>query len=448
MAVTLGYENIYRDPLGYPQWHAKGLPVNITPAGLSETVPEPDTPGPLHGWAMIWTLLGIFVGGMALNLTPCVYPLIPITISYFGGRSGTGRGQLIGHGVCFIGGLSFTNSVLGVVAALTGSLMGSLLQSPVVLTLVAAVLVVFATSLFGFWELRLPSGLTQAASKSYAGYFGSIFMGLTLGIVAAPCIGPFVIGLLTWVASMGNAYLGFLIFFTLSLGLGLPLFFLALFSGQIEKLPRSGEWMLWIRKLMGWILVGMAAYFIRPVLPHTIGIFLLAAVALASGLHLGWLERTEAGFRAFGWSKTAAGVAGLVMATFLIGTWLAEGPGVTWQPYSDQVLAEARKTGKPVIIDFYADWCAPCRELEEITFHDPEVVKQANQDFVMVKVDLTRKGNPMHEVLLRRFGVKGVPTVVLFDRQGNERRDLRLVDFLPPNQFLIRMAEAKKGVKP
>jgi len=317
-----------------------------------------------------------------------------------------------------------------------------------VLTLVAAVLVVFATSFFGFWELRLPSGLTQAASKSYAGYFGSIFMGLTLGIVAAPCIGPFVIGLLTWVASIGSAYFGFLIFFTLSLGLGLPLFFLALFSGQIEKLPRSGEWMLWIRKLMGWILVGMAAYFIRPVLPHTIGIFLLAAVALASGLHLGWLERTEAGFRAFGWFKTAAGVAGLVMATFLIGTWIAEGPGVTWQPYSDQVLAEARKTGKPVIIDFYADWCAPCRELEEITFHDPEVVKQANQDFVMVKVDLTRKGNPMHEVLLRRFGVKGVPTVVLFDRQGNERRDLRLVDFLPPNQFLIRMAEAKKGVKP
>jgi len=148
VAVTLGYENVYRDPLGYPQWHAKGLPVNITPAGLSETVPEPDTPGPLHGWAMIWTLLGIFAGGMALNLTPCVYPLIPITISYFGGRSGTGRGQLIGHGVCFIGGLSFTNSVLGVVAALTGSLMGSLLQSPVVLTLVAAVLVVFATSLF------------------------------------------------------------------------------------------------------------------------------------------------------------------------------------------------------------------------------------------------------------------------------------------------------------
>ena len=104
------------------------------------------------------------------------------------------------------------------------------------------------------------------ASKSYAGYFGSLFMGLTLGVVAAPCIGPFVLGLLTWVASMGSPWLGFIVFFTLSLGLGLPLFFLAMFSGKIEKLPRSGEWMLWIRKLMGWILVGMAAYFIRPLL--------------------------------------------------------------------------------------------------------------------------------------------------------------------------------------
>ncbi len=447
MAVTLGYENVFRDPLGYPQWHEKNLPVNISPAGLSATAQEIGTPGPLYGWAMIWTLLGIFAGGIALNLTPCVYPLIPITISYFGGRSGAGRGRLIGHGVCYIGGLSLTNSVLGVVAALTGSLMGSLLQNPVVLTLVAAVLVLFATSLFGFWELRLPSGLIQAASKSYAGYLGSIFMGLTLGIVAAPCIGPFVIGLLTWVAGMGNAYLGFLVFFTLSLGLGVPLFFLALFSGQIEKLPRSGEWMLWIQKLMGWVLVGMAAYFIRPVLPQTIGIFLLAAVALASGLHLGWLERTKAGFRAFEWFKTAAGVAGLVLATFIIGTWFAKGPGVALQSYSDQVLAEARKTGKPVIIDFYADWCAPCRELEEVTFHDSEVVKQAEQDFVMVKVDLTRKENPIHEELLRRFGVKGVPTVVFLDRQGNERRDLRVVDFLPSDQFLIRMAEAKKGVK-
>jgi thiol:disulfide interchange protein DsbD len=234
---------------------------------------------------MIWTLMGIFAAGMALNLTPCVYPLIPITISYFGGRSD--RRQLIGHGLCYICGLSITNSTLGVVAALTGGLMGAVLQNPLVLTFVAVLLIILATSLFGLWELRLPSDLMQAASRSHAGFVGTLFMGLTMGVVAAPCIGPFVLGLLTWVASMGSPWLGFVVFFTLSLGLGLPLFCLALFSGNLSKLPRSGEWMLWVRKLMGWVLIGMAVYFIRPVLPEMARILLPAIVALTAGLHLG-----------------------------------------------------------------------------------------------------------------------------------------------------------------
>ncbi len=444
MAVKLGYKNVYRDPLGYPEWHAKGLPMDTSPAGLAEMAPQSDTSKPIQGWAIIWTLLGIFAGGIALNLTPCVYPLIPITVSYFGGKTGQNLGKLLIHGVCYIGGLSVTNSLLGVTAALTGSLMGAMLQSPVVLGAVAAILVFFATSLLGFWELRLPYWLTQATSKSYSGYFGSLFMGITLGVVAAPCIGPFVLGLLTWVAGMGNPWLGFLIFFTLSIGLGLPLFFLAMFSGKLDMLPRSGEWMVWISKLMGWVLVGMAAYFIRPLLPQTAGILVLSAVALAAGLHLCWIDRTRAAFRAFDWMKTGTGIIGLVVATYMIGSLIMQGPGIQWHAYSDQLLSEAVEKQKPVIIDFSATWCAPCRELDEVTFHDREVVKQAGQDFIMIKLDLTRKGNPDSERLLQKYDVKGVPTVVFLDRQGKERRDLRLVDFLPPAQFLVRMAENRK----
>ena len=443
MAVKLGYQNVFRDPLGYPEWHARGLPVDSSPAGLSEDSLEPQQSRPLQGWVMIWTLLGIFAGGIALNLTPCIYPLIPITVSYFGGQGAGGQRKLVIHGACYIGGLATTNSVLAVIAAMTGGMLGSLLQHPIVLALVAAVLIFFASSFFGFWEIQLPYGLSQAASKTYTGYFGSLFMGMTLGVVASACIGPFILGLLTWVATIGNIWIAFLIFFTFSLGLGLPLFFLALFSGQLNKLPRSGEWMLWVKKLLGWILVGMAAYFIQSLLPGTVKVFLLATVALVAALHLGWIDRTRAEFKGFEWLRTGAAIAGLIIATFPIGSWALRGPGVTWHSYSDQVLADAQRKQKPVILDFYADWCAPCRELDEVTFHDPEIVKQAQKDFVMIKIDLTRKGNPVHEDLLRQYNVKGVPTVVFLDHQGKERRDLRLVDYLPANQFLIRMAEIK-----
>ena len=448
MAVKLGYKKVYRDPKGYPEWQNLGMPIESAPAGLASPSPEEaETQGPLYGWAMIWTLLGIFVGGMALNLTPCVYPLIPITVSYFGGqasRKGDGQRSLVAHGGCYMIGLALTNSMLGLVAALTGGLLGAMLQNPIVLLVVAAILVLFASSLFGLWELRLPRSFTQAAARSYTGYFGSLFMGLTLGVVAAPCIGPFVVGLLTWVAGMGSPWLGFLVFFTLSLGLGLPLFLLAIFSGQIGKLPQSGGWMIWVRKIMGWVLVGMAVHFIRPLLSEPWATFFVALVALATGVHLGWIDKTKTNFRAFPWLKTGVGVACLVLTTFLVTSWAMKGPGVAWRPYSQETLQEAQKLRKPVIIDFYATWCSPCRELEEVTFHDASVAKEAESDFVMVKVDVTKGGDKLHERLLQEYAVKGVPTIVFLDRYGKERRDLRLVDYLPPDQFLGRMAELKK----
>ncbi len=201
--------------------------------------------------------------------------------------------------------------------------------------------------------------------------------------------------------------------------------------------------MIWLRGLLGWVLVGMAGYFIRPLIPESWGIFLLSFISIFAGVHLGWLDKNKANFQAFSWIKIATGLACLVIATSLITSWVIRGPGVAWQPYSDQILTEAQKLRKPVIIDFYASWCAPCRELEERTFHNPSVVEQAEKDFIMIKVDLTRNGNPVHERLLKQYEVRGVPTVVFLDSNGKERQELRLVDYLPPDQFLNYMAALK-----
>ena len=422
-----------------------GLPTESGQISLAQPTGIGAPGSTLFQSGLLLTLVAVFFGGLALNLTPCVYPLIPITVSYFGGRGKDKAGFLAVHSLFFLLGLAVTNSTLGVVAALTGGLLGSVLQHPAVLIALATILVGLALSFFGLWELRLPGFFTQAASRSYGGYGGSLFMGLTLGVVAAPCIGPFLIGLLTYVASTGNPYLGFMLFFTLSLGLGIPLATLAFFSGKLDRLPRSGEWMIWVRKLLGWVLVAMAAYFIKPLFSsHLAGIILLSAVILAAGVHLGFIERTTGTSRVFGLMKKGVGIGAFALAAYMVTPLLTTGPGVAWQPYSEQVLENAVMMGKPVIIDFYADWCAPCRELEQITFHDSEVVKQAEANFVMIKIDLTRKGDP-NERLLQQYDVRGVPTVVFLDKQGREHRELRVMRYMPPAEFLQRMVEITKS---
>jgi len=387
----------------------------------------------------LWLVLaGVFLGGLALNLTPCIYPLIPITVSYFGGRGFGGRWSTIMHGLLYISGLAVTNSILGVAASLSGGMLGSVLQNPFVLVAVAVVLLALALSFFGLWELTLPTAVMRVASVNFTGFFGTFFMGLTLGIVAAPCLGPFILGMLTYVGRLGDPVLGFVYFFVLSIGMGLPLAVLAVFSSAIERLPVSGPWMLWVRKLLGWVLVGMALYIIQPVIHSPQARSLISAVViLAAGIHL-----TGAG-RAVPWSGTFSmvrwlvGSASLAMAVFVVYTGFIPRDSVEWISYREGIIEEAVAQKSPVVIDFYADWCGPCRAMERDVFAHRDVVALSSR-FSMIRVDLTR-WRPSHESLQRRWGIRGVPTIVFLDKSGRELSEFRVESYIPADEMISRM---------
>jgi thiol:disulfide interchange protein DsbD len=377
-------------------------------------------------------LLAVFGWGLALNLTPCVYPVIPLTVSYFGGQAQGRSRRVFGLAALYVLGMATMYSALGVVAALSGRLFGVALQSPWVLAGVAAVLVALALSMFGLYEIRVPTGLMQKAGAR-AGGAGAYAMGLLVGVVAAPCIGPVVLALLTFVASRQDAAFGFLIFFVLSLGLGLPYLFLAVFSGSLARLPRAGEWMEGIKRIFGWILLAMAAYFLKTALPAPLGTWLLPAVLLMGAVALAVASRSlQPALR------VGAAILFLGAAFFFVPHQVPASEGPSWLPYSESAV---RGAGRPAVIDFAASWCAPCLELDHKTFVDPRVREELSRR-ALFKADLTRAASSESIALTEKYQILGVPTVIFLDAAGVERKDLRLVGFEGPKEFLARLAKA------
>ncbi len=418
---------------------ASPAPASVPPTGSAAAPSQPAPAGSLSGFAghgLLLQLAIVFLAGLALNLTPCVYPLIPITIGFFTAQDSGKRSRTWLLASVYVLGMSVTYSALGVLAALSGRLFGSALQSPWVVGLIVAVLLALAASMFGLWELRVPSWAMRA-SGGRSGALGALLMGLVVGLVAAPCIGPFVLGLLTYVGQRQDVLLGFALFFVLSLGLGLPYLLLGVFTGALERLPNSGAWMVGVRQLFGVLLVALAGYFARPFFRPATGDAVFAGLLVAGGLYLlvvarpghehPWIDR----FMRL--ASAAVLVAGVLLVPAKAPTGTA---GLTWRPYDEHAVDKAMASGESVVLDFYATWCVPCKELDEKTFSSPDVAARL-ASFARFKVDLTRN-DPETDRLRQRYDVAGVPTVAFF-RSGKEVADTRLTGFETPEAFLARL---------
>jgi len=391
----------------------------------------------LESSGIVLSLLIVFIWGLALNLTPCVYPLIPITIGYFGGQAEGKTSKLALLGFLYMLGIALTYSVVGVVTALSGAVFGTLLQNPIVIIFIVLIFIALALSQFGVYEFKLPDSLVAKAGGAKGGAFGAFFMGLTMGIVAAPCIGPVVLGLVTYVAAKGDVLYGFLMFFVLALGLGFPYLLLAIFSGKIKSLPRAGLWMEGVKHIFGFLLIGMAFYFLDPILPKSIQGYSLPIFGIIAALILLFIDKTANSAKGFRTFKIIFSVLMLALSIYTLIP--SEQLEPEWKKFSIESYEASLSNNEMMVIDFYADWCIPCKELDKLTFSDKRVLKEFEQ-FTVYKSDQT-KNDETNEQLRKRFNVIGMPTVLIIDSKGNEVK--RLTGFVNADEFLTFIKDLK-----
>jgi thioredoxin:protein disulfide reductase len=393
-----------------------------------------------------------FAGGVLTSLTPCVYPLIPITVSIFGAGRGIPRSRAVSLSGSYVLGIASMYSALGALAALTGKAFGSVMQSRWVLVGVALLMGALALSMLGAFELRLPAALQARLSRvGGAGHGGSFAMGLVAGIVAAPCTGPVLAAALTYVAARGSILFGLAVMFAYALGMGLLFFLIGTFS---LTLPRGGPWMERVKEIFGVTLLVAAGLFLKDAFPE-LRPFLLAsrsavlatAAATAAGVLLAGLEAATSGSplrragKVVGLALTAAGIV-YGLGAVRVQTPTAGGAGVTWLHDEQSAMALARAEGRPMIIDFWADWCAACKELDRTVWSDASVLQETRR-FVALKLDGT-SDNPAFEGAVKKYGVVGLPTVVLIDSRGRELPD-RIMGAVPESEMLAKLREVDRG---
>jgi len=424
-------------------------------------------------WAVVATFFGL---GLLLALTPCVFPMIPILSGIIAGQSQTvtkTHGFLLA--LAYVLGMAITYALAGVAAALSGTLISNALQNPWALGVGAGIFVLLALSMFGFFELQLPSFIqskfSDASNKMKGGNFVGVFvMGALSAVIVGPCVAPPLAAALAFIAQTGNTTLGGVALFMLALGMGVPLLLVGLSAGAL--LPKAGGWMNAVKYFFGVMMLAIAIYLIAPIIPAWAGMLLWALLLIASAIFLHALDPLPA--HASGWLRLWKGlgvvllIGGLSLILGMLAgsrdplqplevykgsvfkggsggeAMAAERPGLAFERVKtvaelDARLAAAKTAGRAVILDFYADWCVSCKEMERFTFVDPKVAARL-KDVVLLQADVTASSDA-DKALLKRFNLFGPPGLIFWSTAGVQS-DYKVIGFEKPEKFLASMGSA------
>lgn len=410
----------------------------------------------------LWlAFLIVFAGGILTSLTPCVYPLIPITVSILGVNESAGFLKSLLLAVVYVLGIVITYSILGVAVASTGAVFGQIMANPWVIGGISLILVTLGMSMLGAFEIRLPSALQNRLNTvGGTGYAGAFAMGTVAGVIAAPCTGPALAVVLTYIATTGSLFLGFWLMFTYALGMGMlfigyavgmGLVFMGVrsFSGVLAALPRSGGWMYVLENLLGISVITLALYFLKDVveplqafLQNSPQFFAIAGGLIIVGL---WLSKLNERFNSIPQPmqfRKACGVLLTVLGAYMVvgGLQQPAGPQLDWVNTETAGLEIAKREDKLLMLDFYASWCAACNELDHKTYADPGVAAKLD-NYVNVKLDFTRSSETT-KALTEKYQIPGLPVVIFMDAEGTILK--RLTGFVGPEEMLTILDEVEQ----
>jgi thiol:disulfide interchange protein DsbD len=434
-------------------------PSTSSPENLSE---QDRTTRLLASHNYLWILLSFFGFGILLTFTPCVLPMIPILSGIIAGHSkGLNTRKAFKLSLAYVLTMAVTYAGAGVLAGYAGSHLQALLQNPWVLSAFSAIFVLLALSMFGYFELQLPHRIQNHFSTLHqrqqgGNYFGVISMGFLSTLIVSPCVTAPLVGALSYIGQTGNAFLGGIALFTLGLGMGVPLLVIGTTEGTF--LPKSGKWMHGIKVLFGILLLGVAIWLISRIVPGLIVMLLWSALFVGTGIYLRQYTPTSVNV-----SKVIVNIS---FFTLLYGALIAIGgllgntdplhpihfsssksPMNNEQPLTfitiknisdlDRELANAKQLHKFVMLDFYADWCVACQEMEKNTFENPNV-KGVLKNIILLKADITSYDDADQE-LAQRLKVIAPPTLLFYNPEGNELSSVRIVGKMEPEKFIQRL---------